>query len=143
MSTKSPGTRNSSCARMAPHILPMAVCCALVMSLAAADAMLGPGLVSWLINSAALAVVCVTAMAKAGDMDCKVTTPKSQLRRISLVLVAATSIGLIAGPLLPGELYPSWTMVGFNVGVAAMCITSGSISSWCEYVSGLPIWREK
>lgn len=115
-----------------------------VVGLYVASLKIAPGLITWLCSTIALVLIIITVISRIDDITPDQSSLRWQVRRVGLVLVAASAAGIAADPLLPliqpgvtrGVDFPTWREVGFRWGMVLMLMTTPHAPAWWRAVSG-------
>lgn len=95
-----------------------------------------PGVVSYLFSLVPLAIVCVTAVARANDIGTDKVEWRWQIRRMGLSIVASASAIAMLGPLAALAAYPTWMTVALYWGFALVWLTTPEMPPWWRWISG-------
>lgn len=95
----------------------------------------GVGWLTWGLSLPPLAVIILTALARAYDI--KDLSARGFTRKMGMILVAASAASLLVSPLLGYTLsFPLWRQVMLYWGFALAWLTTPNMPPWWKYVSG-------
>jgi hypothetical protein len=90
---------------------------------------------TYLLSSATMALIGLTALAWLNDLSHEEFGPKSQFRRAGLILVGAACLSLIFSPLVTYD-WPNWRECLFRLGSLIVWMTMDGMPPWHLLISG-------
>lgn len=95
----------------------------------------GAGWLTWGLSLPPLAIIILTALARAYDI--RDLSARGFIRKMGMVLVAASAASLLVSPLLGyTSSFPLWRSVLLYWGFALSWLTTPNMPPWWKYVSG-------
>ena len=138
----------STCRRIRRQLPAIIFLTMLVMAAYYASIHIPPGWMTYLVSSAALIIMAVTALARLDDIAPEQASKRWQSRRAGLIFTIAGvgAIGLepLAKITSHGVIdFPSWGHVLLHWGVALTWITTPNMPPWWKYMTGQASSTEK
>jgi hypothetical protein len=128
--------------RAKPHVKPFLFMIGLMLVLYFASATTPPGWLTFALSAVALMLIGITALARLNDLSSDLTSKRWQVRRVGLIMVGASAVGLLFEPLIvyfnghPMLDFPTWREVMLRWGMTLVWITTPHMPPWWRYVSG-------
>lgn len=95
----------------------------------------GVGWLTWALGVPPLLIIIITAIARAYDIEDQ--SFRGFIRKMGMVLVAASATSLLVSPLLGYTMsFPLWRQVMLYWGFALAWLTTPNMPPWWKYISG-------
>lgn len=98
-----------------------------------------PGWLTYFIALPAIAVIILTTLSRANDINVEMTSASWQLRRVGLVLITLYVVVQLVAPVVAKGV-TTWNEVAGLWGFALMMLTSPGQPPWAKYVWGKHPW---
>lgn len=121
------------------HVLPFTSIVVFVMSFYAASVLIPAGWTTYTISTICLLLIAVTALARVNDIPVGNISPRWQVRRLGLILVAAACVGMVFAPWVSETTecaLPEWRDVMLHMGVTFTWMTTPMMPPWNRYITG-------